>query len=1523
MEQLFEELNRRGIKLKLLEDDLSIVAPKGALDDELRQGLRLHKTQILAMLRAAQGGASMPQVIAADPAGRFEPFALTDLQHAYWVGRDSAVDMGNVATQLYVELDCAGLELERLNDALCALVERHDMLRAVVNGDGMQAVLPSVPRYRIATDDQSNAAPEQIAQVIELTRNALMHQVRKADQWPLFAIRATLLPEARLRLHVSLDMLVLDAWSVACFFREWHQLYEGTAGAAAQAGLSFRDCVLAERRMQDTAPYRKAQAYWTARVEQLPEAPDLPLRQDPAARKAPRFSRRLAVLDKTRWEGLKTQARARGITPPNLLLALYAEVLARWSATPHFTINATISNRLPEYGDLTGLMGNFTSVMLHEVDLRQRTPAFADLARGVQSRFLQDMEHRQLSGVAVMREWAKRRGMSLAAAMPVVFSCGLIGNGEDEAGKLDYFGEKNYSVSQTSQVWLHLFVVEANGDLQVNWDAVEAVFEAGVLDAMFTSYRDALERLSGDVSLWDKDSLAALPAEMQHRRNLADLTAASIPERSLYAGLMAYAQKNPAAPAVIAPQRTLSYGDLLNESMAVADWLCRHGVRAGQPVAVSMRKGWEQIVAVYGVLLAGAAYMPVDADLPPRRQRELMRIGEIAQILTQPDTLRDELNTDEWHIHLIEAPAQTQVPAQYSPMPEPAPDQLAYVIFTSGTTGLPKGVMIDHRGAMNTIEHVNRMLAAGPGDRVLAVSSLSFDLSVYDIFGLHDAGGALVLPDWRRGHDAQHWRELIVQHRVTLWNSAPQLMQMLMDSFQESESDHAVLRRVMLSGDFIPLDLPGRIRQQYAQAEVISLGGATEASIWSNYFPVREVDPAWSSIPYGRALPNQSIGVYDQALRPCPDHVKGRIYIGGIGLAKGYWRDAEKTAARFITHPRSGERLYDTGDLGRYAADGNVLILGRDDGQVKIRGHRIELGEIDAVLSQHPGVRQAVVLALADQAQRRQLAAYVEAREQGLTAQALKDYLSERLPDYMVPPHVLVLDALPVSPNGKIDYRALPAIGADMEPAAQDVLQPRNAVERTMLALWSQVIGSGEIGIADNFFELGGDSLLATQLVRALNAGLPDFKLQMHELFENLTIESLAALYLQRQEILQQPADAAASSDSAAMLADIQTAIDSFAALDFSGAAAEHVRTIFLTGASGWIGSHLLAELLSSTNARLYCLVRTQDGLPQLMAAMQRNGIAIEPQWPGRIELVRGDLSRPDLGLTPHDWQSLSASVDAIYHLGASLNVLVDYARLREVNVAATGAIVRLAADHHLKPVFFASPMAVSRRYLDGRQTVLREEGSHPDPEGLLTGYAKSKWAAERILLAAAERGLPVKIYRSSHALPSSRNGAAKPNDTFATVLQTACAAGVLPEDSGAVFHGVPVDLLARLIVENALLADGYRGVVHIENRDPLKLDALIALLLATGAERRGPTHRVGMEEWKHACRQAASNLPDAAAGLAQALFAERTGGAGVDHMFSPEPIDTGYFERSGQAGKLAHLTPAVYWEKVRRAAGW
>ncbi len=1095
-----------------------------------------HREAMTARGEAPQEAAALLRAVP-DLANRHEPFALTDVQQAYWIGRTGAFELGQVATHIYMEVNARGVDLARAERAWQRLIERHDMLRAIVQPDGRQQILETVPPYRMRILDLRGQSAEEQAAGLDGVRRQMSHQILPSDRWPLFEVRATRLDDERSRFHISYDFLIGDAWSWEILTRDLARFYDDPDAAVPPLELSFRDYVVTAQELERSPVFERALEYWRGRLADLPPAPELPLAKSPGALGRPNFVRHAARLPRATWSRLKERASRSGLTPSGLLVSAFAEVLGAWSKSPRFTINLTLFNRLPLHPQVNDIIGDFTSLTLLTVDTGV-PGTFEERARRAQGQLFEDLDHRYVSGVRVLRELARSQGGLARAFMPVVFTStlGLTRPGQDTASEDDAaeggLGDEGYVISQTPQVWIDHQVMEQRGRLRYNWDIVDGLFPPGLIEAMFQSYWELLERLANEESAedaWRATAVELLPAAQRAERIAVNDTEQSFgpASRELLHTLVARYTAADTHIAIAAPGRTLTYREVASRAAALGHRLRELGAKPNTLVAVVMEKGWEQVIATLGILGSGAAYLPVDPDLPADRRNYLLENGQVEIAVTQP-WIDDRLaEAGEWpagirrlRVEPEEAPgaedAEPLVPVQ-------RPEDLAYVIFTSGSTGHPKGVMIDHRGAVNTILDMNHRFGVGPTDRVLALSSLSFDLSVYDIFGTLAAGGTIVFPEAAKRRDPEHWASCIEAEGVTVWDSVPTLMEMLTEQAAQRPADvpsrPGTLRLVLMSGDWIPVSLPARIRAlSYvtADVEVNSLGGATEASIWSIYHPITDQDvaPGARSIPYGRPMANQTFHVLDTHLRPRPTWVPGQLYIGGTGLAKGYWRDPEKTAASFITHPRTGERLYRTGDLGRYLPNGDIEFLGREDSQVKIRGYRVELGEIEATLVSHPGVREAVVLVRdggsAGAPGEKRLSAYV-VFEPGLAVEIndLRAYLRERLPDYMVPSGFLVLDALPLSSNGKVDRRALPAMEHEQPAARREYVAPRTEIEEALAIICAEALGVEKLGVHDDFFELGGDSLMAIRAIFRIRKAV-GVELQVRSFFDAPTVASLA-----------------------------------------------------------------------------------------------------------------------------------------------------------------------------------------------------------------------------------------------------------------------------------------------------------------------------------------------------------------------------------------------------------------------------
>lgn len=1089
-EEFYEILRKLRIAVWREGDQLRYLAPQGTITEPVREQIKFHKPQLLALVPKGrpplnQDGAPLPT-----RGSRFDPFPLTDIQQAYYVGRADAFELGSVGCHVYVELDLEHLDTRRLERVWRSLVARHDMLRAVALPGGQeQQVLETVPEYEIAVTDTATWDKPIVSEYLHRIRDELGNQIFDPHRWPLFDIRATKISPTLTRVHCSVDLLVIDAMTLTLLIREWCARYENESKESAPLAFSFRDYVLMEQEWRKQDAYQHSMGYWTNRLDRLSSAPSLPRRpsrrQDANTRRSS-FVRHGIRLEPAKWSRLVERARARGVTPSALLLAAFADVLAVWTNSNAFAINVTLFNRRPFHSDVAQIVGEFTSTILLEVQHQPNAP-FHERATQIGRQLWQDIEHSAVTGVEVLRQLAARSGARRAPLMPIVFTS-LLGHGRpsESAATATCAWERRvgYAITQTPQVSLDHQVRESDGALEITWDAVAEIFAPATLETMLAAFRRHLLELAESDEAWNKGTPSFVDEETLARRRAVEPPRCRVPEVRLEELVERAVHAHPEARALIeADGRAWTYSELWERSGRVAAALVKRGVQPNELVAIALSNGWGQSVAALGVLRSGAAYLPIDPELPRERIEYLLGHGLVRVTLT--DSQDCVCLPKEAEMVCIDGLA----PAAFEVRTRGRPNDLAYVIYTSGSTGDPKGVAVEHQAVVNTVLDVNKRFSVGPGDRIFGLSSLSFDLSVYDIFGTLAAGATLVLSGRGGLRDVTRWAPICAREGVTVWNSVPALLEMFCEYVAgNSELRPHGLRLALLSGDWIPLGLPGVIREMVPSVQVVSLGGATEVAIWSIHYPIGELDPVWSSIPYGRPLTNQNWQVLGPTLAPCPDWVSGNLFIGGAGLARGYWRDEKTTEASFITHPTTKERLYRTGDVGRCLPSGDIELLGRDDLQVKINGVRIELGEVENALARDRRVRSAAAVAVGPRERRRLVGFVVLDRSATLSPDELRAGLRLHLSESAIPTQIQVLDAMPMSANEKLDRKALLRM-AELNSRAEGsgYVAPTTDVERTQAPIWADVLKLERVGIHEDFFQIGGNSLIALQLTRRLS----------------------------------------------------------------------------------------------------------------------------------------------------------------------------------------------------------------------------------------------------------------------------------------------------------------------------------------------------------------------------------------------------------------------------------------------------
>jgi len=1141
--ELLSELSSLGARLKLGEGNrLSVEAPKGRLPESLLQHIREHKPALIDWLaRSGRAAGLVLPSIEPDNENLYEPFAAADLQTAFLMGESEDMEF-HVRPHYYIELEFENLDAARYEKALNAALYRHRKSLPTANGDMQLTILPTFTPVQVEVQDLRRLPVTEVEAELQQTRKVMSRQTLPLDRWPWLECRISLYGNSNARVHFNNNNVFVDGYGTQKLLSDALHYYHHPDQPLPDLTLSFRDCAIALAKLEASPQGLASQQYWIDRLPHLPSPPHIPLLASENSRTRSMLKRREAVIPADVWASLKRRAANYGLTPTNVLYAIYAEVISYWSGSRHFLLNNMVSHRFPFHPEVKEIIGNFASLYPLEVDWRV-PERFYQRARRLQDRALTDLQHVYWSGVKVLQALNRMQKTPGRAPCPFVIGSGLFLRPYEKL----YFGSL-----ETPQTLLdHQFWELTDGALWFAWDLIEGFFPEGMMDAMWKAYRGLLTRLAEDEHAWSEEAFDLLPADQRRQRAMInglppespfpDVTASQPVDMSaevhvqpsslvnaekgpnglLHESLTRYATRSPEKNAVITQHQSFTFKTLYQYAGRIARRLLNGGARPQELVALILNKGWWQVVAVFGVLTAGAAYVPIDPEWPEERRRLLLSTTGAKQVITTKE-FRERLHLpDDLNVLCVDDICRSQESVDEesgSIGPIAKPQDLAYVIFTSGSTGTPKGVMVDHRAALNTIIDINRRFGISEKDVVFGISSLYFDLSVYDLFGTMAAGATLFMPNAEDMSSPTAWIDAIRMHSITVWNSVPALMQLLVDAALSAGVQLPSLSVVMLSGDWIPVSLPPQIRKIAPNARVISLGGATEASIWSIHFPIDEYDSNWVSVPYGKPLSNQMWRVLNDQGYDAPTWTPGNLCIGGVGLAQGYWQDEEKTERAFAPHPRTGERLYRTGDIGRYLPDGNIEFLGRSDSQVKIQGFRVEPGEIEYTLLTHPQVRAAAVIT-ADSPRGKRLLAFVVPNAGAvvsvpggqLSSENLRTFLRSKLPRHMVPDQVTLLEQLPLTRNGKIDRAALTALCEEAVHSTRTYTAPNTTEERALAAIWEDVLEVPSIGIHDDFFDLGGQSFAAIMVMTRV-AQESGKRLPLNALFEGRTIASLAQL---------------------------------------------------------------------------------------------------------------------------------------------------------------------------------------------------------------------------------------------------------------------------------------------------------------------------------------------------------------------------------------------------------------------------
>jgi amino acid adenylation domain-containing protein len=1014
------------------------------------------------------------------------------------------------------------LNLAALERSLNEIVKRHESLRTTfgkVDGRPTQVIAPTLTIKLPVVDLRKLPASEQEAEVRRLV-TAEAQRAFDLSQGPL--IRCTVLrlgDEEHVGL-LTMHHIISDGWSTGILVREVATLYvafcAGGSSPLPALPIQYADFAHWQRQWLQGEVLETQIAYWKKQLANAPALIDLPTDHPRPAVQTFRGAHQSLVLPKHLQEGFKTLSRQEGVTLFMTLLAAFKVLLYRYTSQDDLIVGTPIANR--NRLETEGLIGFFVNALVLRTDL-SGNPSFRELLRRVREVCLGAYGHQDLPFDRLVEELHVKRDLSRNPLFQVMF---VMHNAPLRTVELPGLTLSPVEGdSETAHFDLTLQIMDTEQGLTAAFVYNTDLFEAGTIARMLGNFQTLLEAMVADPEQRLSDLPLLTEAERQQLLVEWNSTKTDCPrDVCIHQLFEAQAERTPDVVAVVFEAEQLTYAELNRRANQLAHHLRALGVGPEVLVAICLERSLEMVIGLLGILKAGGAYVPLDPAYPKERLAFMLKDAQVPVLLTQ-ERLVAGLPEHDTKVICLDSDWETIARENgENPGVSTLPENLAYVIYTSGSTGQPKGVLVSHHSIAGHCRNAQRYYELDSRDVVLQFASLSFDVSLEEILPTLIVGARLVIMGTNVWHPAEFHRK-ISEFGLTVLNLPTAYWQELAREWAGvTELVPNIRPRLFIVGGdtMLPNVLKLWQRTPVSSIRLLNAYGPTETTITATAFEVAprpNENTTYQRVPIGRPFANRAIYILDRHDNPVPIGVPGHLHIGGEGLARGYLNQPELTAERFILDPfrtEPGARMYKTGDLARYRPDGNIEFLGRADDQVKIRGFRIELGEIETVLGQHPAVREAVVLAREDAPGEKRLVAYVVADS---SADELRCFLKDKLPEYMVPAVVVLLEALPVTPNGKVDRRALPAPDRSRPDLEKAFVAPRDDIELQLARIWEEVLGVRPVGVRDNFFELGGHSLLAVRLFSLIEKRLGK-KLPLTTVFQGATVEHLAGILRQQ-----------------------------------------------------------------------------------------------------------------------------------------------------------------------------------------------------------------------------------------------------------------------------------------------------------------------------------------------------------------------------------------------------------------------
>ncbi len=1142
--EFLSHLTNLSIYLETDGDDLSCYAPEGALTPTLRQEIAGRKTEIIIFLQQAKRVKAAHQLpIQRMP--RDGELPLSFAQQRLWFLHQISPDSRSYNMLLILRLD-GSLNIVALLQSLSELVHRHEVLRTTfptVDGNPIQLIAPDTALTLPIHDLHSLSALEQTAQIQQIAKSQASQPFSLAVG-PLVEFTLLQLSDQEYVLLLKMHHIIYDGWSLNIFNRELSQLYaaftQGLPNPLAQLPIQYADFACWQRQWLTGSVLNRQLNYWQKQLAGAPGVLELPTDKPRPPVQTFRGGVECFQLDRDLTQRLKQLSQQSDATLFMTLLAAFLVLISRYSGQSDIVVGSSIANR--NSPQIEQLMGFFANTLALRGDL-SGNPSFADFLAQVRQTTLSAYAHQDLPFEMLVEKLQPERDLSRNPLVQVMFS---LQNAPQSSWNLPGLTTQKMSLplDETVRFDLEVSYWEVSGGLEGVWSYSADLFDASTIERMAAHFQTLLEGIVTNPI----ERISQLPLLTATEQQLLlvewNNTQADYPQdlciHQLFEEQVA---RTPDAVAVVFGNQQLTYYELNYHANQLAHYLMSLGVKADVLVGICVERSLEMVVGLLGIFKAGGAYVPLDPNYPLERIRFMLEDCGASVLLTHSQ-LKDflaiarrggfsplaELGIGDRRLGAGNKETFAQSPSilcldndnfanqsTENPTRRSQPDDLAYVIYTSGSTGQPKGVQLLHRGLSNYLHWGKNYYAVAQGQGTPVQSSLSFDATITSLYLPLICGRTTILV--REKQELELLADIVKQNNhLSLVKITPSHLEILNQQIDPDTMPNRV-NALVLGGEALHAKQIIPWLTHAPSTRLINEYGPTEAVVGCCVYEATGKRDLAGDLLIGKPIANVRIYILDNQNQLLPPGIPGELCIAGAGLARGYLNRPELTAEKFISLDLFGERerIYKTGDLARWLPDGNLEYLGRMDNQVKIRGFRIELGEIETVLSQYPHVQASCVIAREDIPGNKSLAAYiVSQKEQTLTVSELRCFLKEKLPDYMVPNAIVILEALPFTPNGKVDRRALPAPNLHSQ-LSDKYVAPRSPIEQLLAHMWAQVLKVKQVGIYNNFFTLGGNSLLATQLVSRIR-NILKVELPLRELFARATVAELAHLIGQLQQ---------------------------------------------------------------------------------------------------------------------------------------------------------------------------------------------------------------------------------------------------------------------------------------------------------------------------------------------------------------------------------------------------------------------